>query len=320
MLSHSEKQRLINRLPTHTELSYDVILHKKVYADLFMIQPKGARAYAWFTYIGNQNVCLILALTKHGKVKDLDVYPACFNQQLSHSNGTLILGTHFNHNGNHLFSCEDIILYKGCDVYSHQFHQKIAIMKELFNNHISQKSYHSRFVTFGMPCWCPSYSSATQMIQTLPYPVYGIKAFNMRNKNNPVCGIYQIREKHNTTLEGIFRVKATIQSDIYELFCFDRGNIISYGTAAVPSYKRSVALNNIFRRVKENANLDLLEESDDEEEFENVDEDKFVDLQKYAVMKCVYHKRFRKWEPVEIIETKTKLITRGMAIQQEKKV
>ena len=69
MLSHSEKQRLINRLPTHTELSYDVILHKKVYADLFMIQPKGARAYAWFTYIGNQNVCLILALTKHGKIK-----------------------------------------------------------------------------------------------------------------------------------------------------------------------------------------------------------------------------------------------------------
>lgn len=318
MLSRGEKQRLLTRFPTRTELSYDVILHKKVYADLFMIQPKGSRAYAWFTYIGNKNVCVLLDLTKHGKIKDLDVYPACFSGELSCSSGTLLLGTRFSHNGNNLFSCEDVILYQGSHIETSLFQRKISIMKEIFDNHISQRSYNNRFVIFGMPCWCPTYSIAMQTKNTLPYCVYGIKAINTRNKKNPVCGVYQIKETQN--VEGIFRVKATIQSDIYHLYCFDRGNINVYGNAAVPSYKRSVVLNNIFRDVKENSNLDLLEESDDEEEFENVDEDKFVDLRKCVVMKCVYHKKFRKWEPIEMVESHTKLITRGMAIQEEKKV
>ena len=35
-------------------------------------------------------------------------------------------------------------------------------------------------------------------------------------------------------------------------------------------------MNNIFRNIKENTNLDALEESDDEEEFENISLDKYV--------------------------------------------
>ena len=37
-------------------------------------------------------------------------------------------------------------------------------------------------------------------------------------------------------------------------------------------------MNSLFRNIKENGNLDLLEESDDEEEFENIALDKFVYL------------------------------------------
>ena len=318
MLSRVEKQQITNRLPQYAELSYDVILHKKVYADLYMIQPKGVRAYAWFTYMGDKNVCVILELNKHGKVRDMDVYPACFDSVLSVSSGTLLLGTHFIHNNNHLFTSEDVVVYKGASVYTHPFPAKIAMMKEMFDKHIGQSAYNNRFITFGMPCWCPNYASAIQTIETLPYSVYGIKALNTRNKKHPVCGIYQTREKRNA--EGIFRVKATLQSDIYHLYCFDHHDKNVYGTAAVPSYQRSVALNKIFRDVKENLNLDLLEESDDEEEFENTDEAKFVDLKKCVTMRCVYHKKFRKWEPVEVIESNTKLITRNMAIQREKKV
>ena len=72
--------------------------------------------------------------------------------------------------------------------------------------------------------------------------------------------------------------------------------------AAVPSYKRSVELNSIFRHIKENKSLDALEESDDEAEFEDVREDRHVDLQKTVLMRCVYHKRFQKWEPVQIVK------------------
>ena len=39
-------------------------------------------------------------------------------------------------------------------------------------------------------------------------------------------------------------------------------------------------MNSLFRIIKENKNLDALEESDDEDEFENINEDKFVFLNK----------------------------------------
>ena len=321
MLSRVEKERIIKRLPQRAELSYDVILHKKVYADFFMIQPKGIRSYLWFTYMGGKNVCLVMQLNKNGNVRDLEIYPACFDATLASSTGSLFIGTHFLHNRQHFFTTEDVILYKGTRVSFCPFHDKLAIMKEMFAKHVAQKSYNTNFITIGLPCWCPNYTNALQTIDTLPYPVYGIRAFNSRNKKETCCGIYLVREKQGEkqNVEGIFRVKASLYSDIYHLYCFDYNDKSVYSTAAVPSYRRSVQLNDIFRRVKENANLDLLEESDDEEEFENIEEDKFVDTNKHVVMKCVYHKKFRKWEPVEVI-TNSKLITRQNAIRLEKKV
>ena len=78
-------------------------------------------------------------------------------------------------------------------------------------------------------------------------------------------------------------------------------------------------MNGLFRTIKENANLDRLEESDDDEEFENTNEDKFVNLGKSLIMKCVYNRKFRKWQPTEIIANKVKLTTRREAEMLEKK-
>ena len=87
----------------------------------------------------------------------------------------------------------------------------------------------------------------------------------------------------------------------------------------IPTYKSSVMMNGLFRTIKENANLDRLEESDDDDEFENINEDKFVDLNKSLVMRCVYSRRFRKWQPIGIITDKVKLTTRREAELFEKK-
>mgnify|MGYP000117776067 CR=1 FL=1 len=75
-----------------------------------------------------------------------------------------------------------------------------------------------------------------------------------------------------------------------------------HGVAMISTYKISVMMNSIFRTIKENSNLDYLEESDSEEEFENIAEDKFVDLQKSAVMRCEYVKKFHKWRPIVIVD------------------
>ena len=61
-------------------------------------------------------------------------------------------------------------------------------------------------------------------------------------------------------------------------------------------------MNGLFRTIKENTNLDFLEESDDEDEFENIQLDKFVNLDKMVLMECVYLKRFQKWQPNKVIK------------------
>ena len=316
-LTIGDKKMLLQRFPD-IELSYDNILHKKVYADLYMIQPKGTRAFLWFTYYKDKNVCLVLELNKKGNIKSLEIYPTCFDSVLS--SGTLLLGTFFDIDNMHHYTVEDIFVYKGNNVSSKFLHDKLAMLKNMFDKHIQQQSYGKSFLILGLPCWCPNYKTALQQINTLPYAAYGIKAFNTRNKQKQVCGLYHV--KNNVSIEGIFKVRASLQCDIYHLFCYEprkSDRLECYATAAVPSYKRSVILNNIFRTVKENSNLDLLEESDDEEEFENVSEDKYVHLGKTVTMKCVYHKRFRKWEPIEIVEQKTKLVTKSEATYLEKK-
>jgi hypothetical protein len=61
-------------------------------------------------------------------------------------------------------------------------------------------------------------------------------------------------------------------------------------------------MNKLFRNIKENQNLDALEESDDDEEFENDKEDRFVFLDKSYNMICAYNNKFRKWYPIRIAD------------------
>lgn len=90
-------------------------------------------------------------------------------------------------------------------------------------------------------------------------------------------------------------VKADIQNDIYRLSNPDENananpnpnanansnaNIDNELIASIPDYKTSVMMNSLFRNIKENKSLDALEESDEEDEFENVNLDKFVNLSK----------------------------------------
>ena len=312
MLTDDLRQNILKRFPD-IKLSYDKMLHNKVYADLFMIIPKGPKAFLWFTYVDNNNVAILLILNKHGNIKSVDVYPMCFNSVLSL--GTLIYGTFFDVNGNHHFTFEEIYTYKSVNVAAKPLVDKLNIYNEIFGKDLLQKSYNKHFIMPGLPVWTASYNAAIEVANSLPYKVYGIKFYNMKQHNGNSVGIYINKEV--VLKEGIFKVKATIEPDIYELHCYDRDNTCC-GFASVSSYKQSVMLNSLFRNIKENSNLDYIEASDDEEDFEDVCEDKYVDLNKIVYMRCVYQPNFKKWEPVEVIKTKTKLITRKEVFLLEK--
>ena len=118
-----------------------------------------------------------------------------------------------------------------------------------------------------------------------------INSRNMVNSNNHI-------NRTQGKVYKIFTVKPDIQNDIYSL-CSPLGNFIEY--ACIPDYKTSIMMNKLFRNIKENTCLDYLEESDDEDEFENSNIDKFVYLDKTYKMNCEYNYKFKKWIPVSVV-------------------
>ena len=94
----------------------------------------------------------------------------------------------------------------------------------------------------------------------------------------------------------VFLVKPDIKNDIYHLYLDNK----YIDVACIPDYKTSVFMNKLFRTIKENTNLDLLEESDCEEEFENINVSKFVNLEISHIIECIYNKKFKKWIPINL--------------------
>lgn len=108
--------------------------------------------------------------------------------------------------------------------------------------------------------------------------------------------------KSQYRIPTIFIVTADIHFDIYHLFAYGKGlQQVYYNVAYIPSYQSSCMMNSIFRKIKENTCLDAIEESEDEEDFEDIKEDKYVDLQKMVQMECIYSIKFKKWIPKRIV-------------------
>ena len=120
----------------------------------------------------------------------------------------------------------------------------------------------------------------------------------------PIFSSYRMDpSKSQYKLPTVFLVTADIQFDVYHLYAYGKGSQqIYYNVAYIPSYQVSCMMNGIFRKIKENADLDAIEESDDEEDFEDMREDKYVDLQKTIQMECIYLAKFKKWVPKRVVQ------------------
>jgi len=129
--------------------------------------------------------------------------------------------------------------------------------------------------------------------------------------NAPYKNTKQNTYQNTFNKEHVFIVKPNIQNDIYNLYTLtnDSKTEIFHDTAYIPNYTTSVMMNKLFRNIKENDNLDRLEESDDEDEFENENIDKFVYLEKTYPMKCKYNYKFKKWYPVSLANKDAKIVT-----------
>ena len=75
-------------------------------------------------------------------------------------------------------------------------------------------------------------------------------------------------------------------------------------------------MNRLFRRIRENECLDYIEESEDEDDFENINEDKFVDINKKINIECVYSYKYKLWIPIK--ESTNKISTKIDILNVEK--
>jgi hypothetical protein len=310
-----EKVALLTRLPP-LELSYEPKLHKKVYSPIYYIIPKGPKALIWYTYWNDQHICVLINLNERGNYSDVQVFPSIFGDTLAL--GTIIYGTSFLHQQRRYFTCEKLYYYKGLSVIKKTYNERLNLLLDMFTTQVEQLAYTSTSLVVGMPLMTETYEEAVANMEALPYRTYGIgipppsmaKPMQIA-KPMPMTKPIPMPTPMPTpmpmaTNKVVFRVKADLIADNYHLFTVDD---VFYDTAMIPTYKSSVMMNALFRNIKENANLDLLEESDEEDEFENTQIDKFVDLEKTYTMECVYSKRFKKWQPLKLISNPVKIIT-----------
>ena len=334
-LSEQEQSLLLKEFP-RVELSYETNVHKKVYNSPFVLAiPSGQKCFAWFTTFKTQNVCILLEISENKRISRINMISVCFHQKLSY--GTILYGTLFKCNNVKYFSSEDIYFYKGRDVSKLGFLEKMGCFKTIYSSEIKQVSYFNNNVIFGLPVICSSYEDLMRAIDLLPYK---IKTVQFRYTNAKICSMLYVksdiveksdiieksdivkpnqipvkeipRYKNDSKREVVFKIKPDIQNDIYHLYYDDNTcNDKLVDIACIPDYKTSVMMNKLFRNIKENANLDALEESDDEEEFENDSPDKFVFLDKTYNMVCTWNFKFKKWTPIRLAQPNDNMITRN---------
>ena len=281
----------------------------------------------------NKNVCLVLELIDKKSINDIKVYNCVFNNELVYGKyGTIFYGTLFHYSQTSFFTIEDVFYCKGDDVSSNNWSSKFNILSNVFSNDIKQIAYNKTFIVFGLPLMARDTDELKTLLEDVQYKIYNIQFRSFNKTNNldsillsginsvvkttgadaPISGSKQesvIQSTPTQTLTSltpltpprpktlpkdiVFKLKADIQNDIYHLYCMENNKEIFYNIAYIPDYKTSVMMNKLFRNIKENENLDLLEESDDEEEFQNENIDRFVDMNKTLLMVCKFNHKFK---------------------------
>mgnify|MGYP005637776843 CR=1 FL=1 len=238
--------------------------------------PSGREVTIWFTQINNMPVCV-----EDGE-KNTIIKNALFDCKLSL--GTALSAKKFKYNNTDFYCITDIYYYKNQPVTSFNLNIMEQVFKQIKNAH--------GFIIFGFPLYNKNLNKLSEQIKELKYKVHCIQyRFNNKYLNKP----------YKTINKAVLSVKPTIKHDIYELYC---KNNVFYAYALIPNLSISIKMNNIFRSIKENTNIDYIEESDDEDVFENIKDDKYIKLEE-THMECIYNDNFNMWVPVSETDSRS---------------
>lgn len=307
--------------------------------DVYLEIPKAKKYFVWFTYYGDSNVCFLLELNKERAVvsatHSLNVE---FDRNLSF--GTVLYGSLLENNtidsnfSQQSFIVEDILMFKGINLNTSFLIEKInyiiEVLKLIDQSDIlffvvSIKKIHSPATAVQLPL--PVISVPLYPVHHYQYRSFSHKCPYLNSKTPEPLNVFietainAVKPSRNVSqysiitptiknyskpqyrLKTTFLISAESIYDIYSLFAVDKsGRMAFYDYAYIPNLKSSVYMNNHFRNIKENRNIDYIEESDDEDDFQNMDCNKYVQQQKRLVFDCVFHNKFKRWIPIRLVE------------------
>ena len=253
--------------------------------------PKGRKYFSWIK--DNEDNIYIFEYDTFNNIikKPFTIKKKRTKNLYGDENGTVIFGTIFEYCKEKIYSIENIYLFKDKEIKIN-YKKKLFLMKDVLDNLKKNKE-----IMFGLPLINTKKDLILKEIKELPYEIYSIQYISFKNEY-----IYFEKIKKNEKRK-VFLVSACKNSDIYYLKYKKKNKYVLYDTTLILSYKLSVFMNKIFRNIIENENIDLIEESDDENEFENISDNKFLkNIEK--PMECIFNEKFKSWIPLSINKIK----------------
>jgi len=278
----------------------------------FVLKPKGKKCYLWFTYIEKKLLAIIIFLNNkniYDYSNEFYEFPIEYNHTLCFNN-ILLFGYYFtnltNNIKNHYFIIENIFNY---NIYNkilekNDYNDNYNYKLQLFNKILPKlKNINNFFIK--LPIILNNNDNIFKLIYKLDYNIFSINVFS----DSKYLGCYNLNNNDNLNkIFATFKITPCISPDLYNLNILNGNKEEFYDLALIDTFKTSKFMNKLFRNIKENNDLDKLEESDCEDEFENISIDKYVYLEKSYFIECEYNNKFKKWIPGKL--SKNKLVTK----------
>jgi hypothetical protein len=303
--------------------------------------PYGKKIYMWFTFHLDQDVCYLIDINRNKKMSAAT--QICKHSHVELSYGTILYGTYVEpaetdtNRGSPYIVIDDIHYYKGHSMKQTVFANKLKCIYDVLSIIQSSSSYTGSKLCLPALWDRTLHPVPDQMITEVGYQCHHVQ-YRTMNCIRPHLNVINTRRtnvreessgnnklmipktihvsnytpdlsKPQYKFSTVFEVRPDVQFDVYHLFAFGKSNApVYYNIAYVPDYKTSVFLNGLFRNIRENRNLDYIEESDDEDDFQNVDTAKYVDLNKVVLMECSFHRKFKRWVPIRVADRHSKIV------------
>ena len=322
---------IMHRFPAF-ELSYETFAHKKVPStyDICLTIPAGKKQLLWFTFDKNDDITILLDLNKSRQiVKTERINIPTLTEEIHYDTllyGTIIQVEPVMQQPTQIFIIEDIYHYRGINVKAMLFGEKLTFLQKLFIKDLPRQQDAVSPLLLALPYMRVSTEND---IDSLPFyesftkpAKYQSHHIQFRSSSTVAPYLNHIYKKPQTIADQIqnidilvprtdcdyrlpayskntiFKVVADIRDDVYHLFARDTYVGVSY----IGTRNQSKYMNSLFRNIKENINIDYGEESDDEECFQDLRVDKYVDLTREHMIECAFNRKFRMWEPIKKVE------------------